>query len=50
LRTPGRGRDPGALLPWWIVANVLRMSTLEVRNPLLLFILMKGDDTSRQSW
>jgi hypothetical protein len=36
--------NPRTISPWWIVSNVLVVTALEFRNPMLLFILMKADD------
>ena len=38
---------PRSHLPGRIVPNVLRVSTLQLRDPVLLVVLMKGDDTAR---
>lgn len=36
--------NPRTIRPWWIVSNVLVVTALELRHPMLLFILMKADD------
>lgn len=36
--------NPRTIGPWWIVSNVLVVTALELRHPMLLFILMKADD------
>jgi hypothetical protein len=36
--------NPRTIGPWRIVPNVLVVTALEFRNPMLLFILMKADD------
>jgi hypothetical protein len=38
--------DPGAIGPRRIVANVLIVPALELRDPVLFFVLMKTDDAS----
>ncbi len=43
-RAAGFRDHPWTHLPWWVVANVLRVTALEVRDPVLLFILMEADD------
>lgn len=41
------GLHPRSHLPWRIVSDVLRMSALELRNPLLFHILMKAENPPR---
>ena len=38
--------DPWTIGPWRIVANVLVVPTLELGNPMLLFVLVEPDDPS----
>jgi hypothetical protein len=39
-----RGNDPGSIEPGRSVADMLLVSTFQVRHPILRFILMKTDD------
>jgi hypothetical protein len=41
------GDDPRANLPGRIVTDMLRMTALEVRNPVLLFVLVKINDSTK---
>src|SRR5262249_35816371 len=45
-RTAFRSDHPGPILPWRMVAHVLRMPALEVGHPVAVGVLMKGDDFS----
>lgn len=45
-RPTGWRDDPGAKRPWRVVANVLVVAALELRNPVLFFILVEADDLS----
>jgi hypothetical protein len=40
------GSDPWAHLPGWIVPNVLRVTTIQISNPVILVVLMKSDDAA----
>jgi hypothetical protein len=42
-----RGGNPWTHLPRRIVADVLAVSTLQVGHPMLLGVLMKADDSTR---
>ena len=41
-----RGDNPGAELPRGVVPHVLRVSALQVGDPVLLHVLMKTDDAT----
>lgn len=43
--TPIFGHNPRTVHPWWIVPDVLGVSTLQVRHPVSLLILMKANNT-----
>jgi hypothetical protein len=45
VATPDR-QHPGADLPRRVVPDVLRVAALEIRDPVILFILMKADNPS----
>lgn len=38
------GHHPGPVAPWWVVAHMLVVTTLEPGHPVLFFILMEADD------
>ena len=40
------GHDPRAQLPGWGVPHVLAMSTLQLRDPVVVCILSKPDDAA----
>ena len=42
--------DPGPILPRRIVTNVLAVSTVEVRHPIALCILMEAGNPARHTW
>ena len=44
---PGFRRHPGPYLPGWIVPHMLRVATFQIRDPVVLRILMKADDAAR---
>jgi hypothetical protein len=43
---PFRGDDPGTELPGWIVAHMLAVATLEIRDPMLFRVLVVSGDAS----
>ena len=43
----GLSYNPGPVLPWWIVSDVLAMTALQISDPVSFLILMKPDDASR---
>ncbi len=45
----GVGRYPRAVLPGWIVSDVLIVPALQLRDPMSFLILMKSDNASRDS-
>jgi hypothetical protein len=50
VRGASSGRDdPQSALPR-IVADMDGMATVEVGDPIVVFIFVKGDDLSRDSW
>jgi hypothetical protein len=47
--------DPRADNPRWVVSDVLRVATLEVGDPIVIFVLMERDDfawghLTKQQW
>lgn len=47
LRSPRSTANPGAILPWRIVPDVLRMSALQLGHPVALGILVEGNNPPR---
>jgi len=35
-----------AIGPWWVVPSVLVVTTLELRDPMLLLVLVEANDLS----
>jgi hypothetical protein len=44
------GFDPRAIEEWGFVAYVLSVKTIQVRNPVLVFVLMEANDFSFHDW
>ena len=47
LRAPLGGHDPRAILPWWVVAHVLAVPTLELCDPMAFVIGVEHHDPTR---
>jgi len=43
-----RTDDPRADSPRWIVADVLRVAAFEVGDPVVVFVLVEGNDFARR--
>ena len=39
--------DPRPVLPWRVVPNMLRVTTFQIGHPVLLFVLMKPENATR---
>jgi len=44
-----RVRDPGAILPWWLMTQVLRMAAGQLGHPVAVFVLVEAQQPGAPS-